>query len=150
MADGMPGMPWKEALKRLKEFHQETSGPVGGDPSLARWKPATMQKELEGLEESLKAWETRDERRERSLEVMRQASPGYTNFTERLRKVMSLAREQSNQAGHSFISQEHILLGILLEGGSISAKILRDVYSVDLKKIRTQILDQMNLQDRQV
>ena len=62
MADGMPGMPWKEALKRLKEYHC-----AGADGS-----PASMQKELEGLEESLKGWETRDERRERALEVYRQ------------------------------------------------------------------------------
>lgn len=62
MADGMPGMPWKEALKRLKEYHQ-----AGADGS-----PASMQKELEGLEESLKGWETRDERRDRTLEIYRQ------------------------------------------------------------------------------
>ena len=62
MADGMPGMPWKEALKRLKDFHA-----AGADGS-----PASMQKELEGLEESLKGWETRDERRDRTLEVYRQ------------------------------------------------------------------------------
>ena len=62
MADGMPGMPWKEALKRLKDFHA-----AGADGS-----PASMQKELEGLEESLKGWEARDERRDRTLEIYRQ------------------------------------------------------------------------------
>lgn len=60
MADGMLGMPWKEALKRLKEYHQ-----AGADGS-----PASMQKELEGLEESLKGWEARDERRGRALDAL--------------------------------------------------------------------------------
>ena len=62
MADGTPGMPWKDALKRLKEFHQ-----AGADGS-----PASMQKELEGLEESLKGWEQRDERRERCFEIYKE------------------------------------------------------------------------------
>ena len=57
MADGMPGMPWKEALIRLKAEHAQ-----GLDGS-----PATMQKELAGLEESLKGWELRDQRREACL-----------------------------------------------------------------------------------
>ena len=58
MADGMPGMPWKEALKRLKEY-------CAGDAMVG--EPPAMQKELEGLEESLKGWETRDQRREACL-----------------------------------------------------------------------------------
>lgn len=61
MADGMPGMPWKEALKRLKEY-------CAGDAMAG--EPPAMQKELEGLEESLKGWETRDERRGRALDVL--------------------------------------------------------------------------------
>ena len=61
MADGMPGMPWKEALKRLKEY-------CAGDAMVG--EPPAMQKELEGLEESLKGWETRDERRERMLKLV--------------------------------------------------------------------------------
>ena len=64
MADGMPGMSWKEALKNLKAFH---AGGLDGSPP-------TMQKELEGLEESLKGWELRDERREKTLEIYRQGS----------------------------------------------------------------------------
>ena len=79
MADGMPGMPWKEALKRLKEHHA-----AGLDGS-----PATMQKELEGLEESLKGWETRDERRERSLEIYRQADEKLRAENDKLRGDIS-------------------------------------------------------------
>ena len=55
-------MPWKEALQRLKAHHA-----AGLDGA-----PATMQKELAGLEESLKGWEARDERRDRTLEIYRQ------------------------------------------------------------------------------
>lgn len=61
MADGMPGIPWKEALKRLREY-------CAGDAMVG--EPPAMQKELEGLEESLKGWELRDERRERMLKLI--------------------------------------------------------------------------------
>jgi hypothetical protein len=44
------GMAWKEAIKNLKAHL--------GD---------SMQKEVEGLEESLKGWEARDESREKSF-----------------------------------------------------------------------------------
>lgn len=143
MADGMPGMSWKEALKNLKAF---LANPLDGSPG-------PMQKELEGLEESLKGWELRDERRERSLEIYRQevaSRNAYATFTERTRKVMSLARRESESMNSGYISQEHILLGILIEGGSISARILKDVYSVDLEEMRTQLADMMKAQNRQV
>ncbi len=88
MADGMPGMPWKEALKRLKAFH---AGGLDGSP-------ATMQKELEGLEESLKGWETRDERREKCLEIYRQSDIGLradlavaTKLIDAMQKALELA-----------------------------------------------------------
>ena len=57
------GMAWKEALKRLKDHH--AAGLAG--------VPATMQKELEGLEESLKGWEDRDESREKSFQSWKEA-----------------------------------------------------------------------------
>lgn len=53
------GMDWKSAIKALKAFHAP-----GLDGS-----PASMQKELEGLEESLKGWEDRDESRGKSFET---------------------------------------------------------------------------------
>jgi chromosome segregation ATPase len=56
------GMAWKDALKILKTFHA-----AGADGS-----PASMQKELEGLEESLKGWELRDESREKSFVAWRE------------------------------------------------------------------------------
>ena len=57
MADGMPGMAWREAVKRLKEY---CAAVQHGDS-------ATIAKALEGLEESLKGWELRDQRREACL-----------------------------------------------------------------------------------
>ncbi len=79
MADGMPGMSWREALKRLKEYHQ-----AGADGS-----PASMQKELEGLEESLKGWEARDERRDRTLEIYRQNDEKLRAENDQLRGELS-------------------------------------------------------------
>jgi hypothetical protein len=53
------GMDWKSAMKAIRAFHAP-----GLDGS-----PATLQKELDGLEESLKGWEERDERREASFKA---------------------------------------------------------------------------------
>ena len=61
MADGMPGMSWKEALKHLKEY---CAAVQHGDQIV-------IAKALEGLEESLKGWETRDERRGKCLDALR-------------------------------------------------------------------------------
>ncbi len=37
---------------------------------------------------------------------------GY-NFTDRVRKVLQLAREEAHRLGHDYVGTEHILLGII-------------------------------------
>ena len=40
---------------------------------------------------------------------------GY-NFTERLRRVLALSREEAHRLGHEYVGTEHFLLGLVAEG----------------------------------
>jgi hypothetical protein len=62
---------------------------------------------------------------------------GY-NFTERVRKILALARDESERFRHEYIGTEHILLGIILEGEGISSAILLNL-SIDPAAIRRRI-----------
>src|SRR5438876_422434 len=62
----------------------------------------------------------------------------FEKFTERARKVMSLARQEAQRLNSEFIGTEHILLGIIQEGGGVAAKVLKNL-NVDLKRIRQEI-----------
>ena len=49
----------------------------------------------------------------------------YQNrFTERARQALTLAQEAAGSFGHSYIGSEHLLLGLLREGGGPAAKAL--------------------------
>ena len=45
-------------------------------------------------------------------------------FTERARQALTLAQEAAASFGHSYIGSEHLLLGLLREGGGPAAKAL--------------------------
>jgi ATP-dependent Clp protease ATP-binding subunit ClpC len=62
---------------------------------------------------------------------------GYS-FTERLREVLSLAREEAARLHHEYVGTEHILLGLLREGESTAVTILQN-FSVELDEIRQKI-----------
>src|SRR5688572_13566791 len=61
------------------------------------------------------------------------AMRGY-NFTERVRKVLALAREESFRLHHEYVGTEHILLGIIREGGGVATAALQGL-DVDITKI---------------
>ena len=48
-------------------------------------------------------------------------------FTQRTRRVLSLAQEEAEKRQHSTINTEHLLLGLLREEGSIAAAVLREL-----------------------
>ena len=54
---------------------------------------------------------------------------GGDKFTERVRKVMYLAREEAARLHHDYIGTEHLLLGILREGEGIAA--MSDALALD-------------------
>jgi predicted ester cyclase len=62
---------------------------------------------------------------------------GY-NFTERVRKVLSMAREEAARLRHEYVGTEHILLGLIREGEGVAAAVLQNL-SVDLEEIQQRI-----------
>lgn len=62
----------------------------------------------------------------------------FERFTERARKVMSLARQEAQRLNSEVIGTEHMLLGIIQEGGGVAAKVLQNL-NLDLKRLRQQI-----------
>ena len=48
---------------------------------------------------------------------------GY-NFTERVRKVLAMAREEAMRLQHEYVGTEHILLGLIREGEGVAAAVL--------------------------
>ena len=51
---------------------------------------------------------------------------GY-NFTERVRKVLRMAREESARLHHEYVGTEHMLLGIIREGAGVGATIIQNL-----------------------
>lgn len=59
----------------------------------------------------------------------------HDKFTERVRKVIYLAREEASRLQHDAIGTEHLLLGLLREGEGIAATVLKNL-GLDLDAIR--------------
>ena len=55
------------------------------------------------------------------------AIPLFDRFSERARKVLSLAQEEAQQFQQSAIGTEHLLLGVVREGESVPAIVLRSL-----------------------
>ena len=62
---------------------------------------------------------------------------GY-NFTERVRKVLAMAREEAARLHHEYIGTEHMLLGLIREGEGVAATVLQNL-SVELDDIQQKI-----------
>jgi len=62
---------------------------------------------------------------------------GY-NFTERVRKVLAMAREEAARLHHEYVGTEHILLGLIREGEGVAAAVLQNL-NVDLDEIQQKI-----------
>jgi ATP-dependent Clp protease ATP-binding subunit ClpC len=62
---------------------------------------------------------------------------GY-NFTDRVRKVLQMAREEAARLHHEYVGTEHILLGLIREGEGVAAAVLSNL-SVDLEEIQQKI-----------
>jgi ATP-dependent Clp protease ATP-binding subunit ClpC len=60
-------------------------------------------------------------------------------FTERARKVLSLAQEEAQRFNHRYVATEHLLLGLVREGKGIAAGVLESL-GVNLETLRTQTI----------
>ncbi len=55
-------------------------------------------------------------------------------FTQRARRVLSLAQEQAERLQHHQIGTEHLLLGLMREEGGVAGRVLRDL-GLDLRRV---------------
>ena len=60
------------------------------------------------------------------------------NFTDRVRKVLAMAREEAIRLQHDYVGTEHILLGLIREGEGVAAAVLENL-SVDLEQIHERV-----------
>ncbi|MEK7449278.1 MAG: ATP-dependent Clp protease ATP-binding subunit, partial [Planctomycetota bacterium] len=62
----------------------------------------------------------------------------FNKFTDRARKVMSMARSEAQRQGRDCIGTEHILLALVKEGSGVAARALLNL-EIDLEKIVQEI-----------
>lgn len=62
----------------------------------------------------------------------------YERFTDRARKVMQLANQEAQRFQHEYVGTEHVLLGIIKDGGGVAAYALREL-GLDLRKVRLEV-----------
>src|SRR5437868_1534848 len=66
------------------------------------------------------------------------AGDRFDKLTERARKVLQLAQEESQRFNHNYIGTEHLLLGMLREHDGIAARVLTS-HGIELDKARAPI-----------
>jgi ATP-dependent Clp protease ATP-binding subunit ClpC len=64
-------------------------------------------------------------------------------FTERVRRVIYLARDEANRLQNDYIGTEHLLLGIVREGEGIAARVLQKL-DIELDQIQQVIENMVN------
>ena len=65
-------------------------------------------------------------------------SSKFEKFSERARKVLTLAQEEAQRFNHNYIGTEHILLGLVREGEGVAARVLSNL-GVELSKVRAAV-----------
>ncbi len=64
-------------------------------------------------------------------------SKNWERFTQRARRVLSLAQEEAERLNHNFIGSEHVLIGLLREEGGVAGRVLREL---GLDAVRVQAM----------
>ena len=62
----------------------------------------------------------------------------FERFTERAKKVLTLAQDEAQQSHHNYIGTEHLLLGLLREDDGLAAKVLNNL-GVEIGRVRQTI-----------
>jgi ATP-dependent Clp protease ATP-binding subunit ClpC len=62
------------------------------------------------------------------------------NFSQRVQLVIQLSREEALRLGHDYIGTEHLLLGLIKEGGGVAIEILQNL-DLDLEELKKAIED---------
>jgi ATP-dependent Clp protease ATP-binding subunit ClpC len=77
---------------------------------------------------------SRAARREQAFDVTER----FDKFTDRARKVLTLAQDEAQRFNHNYIGTEHLLLGLVREGEGVAARVLENM-NVELAKVRTAV-----------
>jgi ATP-dependent Clp protease ATP-binding subunit ClpC len=64
------------------------------------------------------------------------------NFTDRVRKVLAMAREEAIRLQHDYVGTEHILLGLIREGEGVAAAVLTNL-AADLEELHELVEDRV-------
>ena len=65
-------------------------------------------------------------------------SSRFEKFSERARRVLTIAQEEARQLNQNYIGTEHILLGLVREEEGVAAKVLTNL-GVSLNKVRSAV-----------
>ena len=65
------------------------------------------------------------------------STPGETNLTRRAKIVIELAVDEARRLNHDYIGTEHLLIGLMREGGGVAVGVLES-FGIDLEKIRNE------------
>src|SRR5207244_10823608 len=71
----------------------------------------------------------------------------FERFTERAKKTLTLAQAEAQEAGHSYIGTEHLLLGLLREGEGLACVVLTNL-GVEIGKVREAIETVLSREER--
>jgi hypothetical protein len=63
----------------------------------------------------------------------------FDKFTDRARKVLTLAQDEAQRFNHNYIGTEHLLLGLVREGEGIAAGVLESM-GVNLDRARAELI----------
>ena len=81
-------------------------------------------------------------------EVEKQISPHTdqnrigTPYTPRVKKVLELAQKEADTLKHTYVGTEHILLGLLREGGGVVGQVFKNL-NVDIEQTRIEIMEEL-------
>lgn len=65
-------------------------------------------------------------------------SKNWERFTQRARRVLSLAQEEAERLNHSYIGSEHVLIGLLREEGGVAGRVLREL-GLDVSRVQAMV-----------
>jgi ATP-dependent Clp protease ATP-binding subunit ClpC len=79
---------------------------------------------------------------ESSMEGADADIPTGFGLTPAAKRVIELAIDEARRLGHSYIGTEHLLLGLVREGDSIAAGVLRNV-GANLNRVRVEVVAEL-------
>ena len=65
-------------------------------------------------------------------------SKNWERFTQRARRVLSLAQEEAERLNHSYIGSEHVLIGLLLDSDGVAGRVLRDL-GLEVSRVQAMV-----------